>query len=80
MIKASHISKIYQKDSVETVALSDVSFEVKKAGKIIVEINATVNIARSCVCFLLFINNSTLQNLKRLEKLVILLENQIYLF
>ena len=31
MIKASHISKIYQKDSVETVALSDVSFEVKKA-------------------------------------------------
>ena len=31
MIKASHISKIYQKDSVETVALLDVSFEVKKA-------------------------------------------------
>ena len=31
MIKASHISKIYQKDSVETVALSDVYFEVKKA-------------------------------------------------
>ena len=30
MIKISHISKIYQKDSVETVALSDVSFEVKK--------------------------------------------------
>ncbi|OGD83094.1 macrolide ABC transporter ATP-binding protein [Candidatus Curtissbacteria bacterium RBG_13_40_7] len=30
MIKISHITKIYQKDSVETIALSDVSFQIKK--------------------------------------------------
>jgi putative ABC transport system ATP-binding protein len=30
MIKASHLSKIYKNDSVETVALNDVSFEIKK--------------------------------------------------
>lgn len=30
MIKVSHISKIYKNDSVETVAISDVSFEIKK--------------------------------------------------
>jgi putative ABC transport system ATP-binding protein len=30
MIKVSHISKIYKNDSVETVALSDVSFDVDK--------------------------------------------------
>ena len=30
MIQVSHISKIYKNDSVETVALSDVSFEIKK--------------------------------------------------
>lgn len=30
MIKVSHVTKIYKTDSVETVALSDVSFEVKK--------------------------------------------------
>lgn len=30
MIKISHISKIYKLESVETVALSDVSFEIKK--------------------------------------------------
>lgn len=30
MIKVSHISKIYKTDSVETVALSDVSFKIKK--------------------------------------------------
>lgn len=30
MIKVSHVSKIYKNDSVETVALSDVSFEIKK--------------------------------------------------
>lgn len=30
MIQASHLSKIYKNDSVETVALSDVSFEIKK--------------------------------------------------
>lgn len=31
MIKVSHISKIYKNEEVETVALSDVSFEIKKA-------------------------------------------------
>ena len=30
MIKVSHISKIYKTDSVETSALSDISFEIKK--------------------------------------------------
>jgi len=30
MIKVNHLSKIYKNDSVETVALNDVSFEVKK--------------------------------------------------
>ncbi len=30
MIKASHLSKIYRNDSVATVALDDVSFEIKK--------------------------------------------------
>src|SRR3972149_11178755 len=30
MIKASHLSKIYKNDLVETVALDDVSFEIKK--------------------------------------------------
>lgn len=30
MIKVSHISKIYKSDSLETVALDDVSFEIKK--------------------------------------------------
>ena len=30
IIKLSHISKIYQLDTVETVALSDISFEIKK--------------------------------------------------
>ena len=30
MIKVSHISKIYKNDSVETVALSDVSFDIDK--------------------------------------------------
>lgn len=30
MIKISHVSKIYQSDEVETVALSDISFEIKK--------------------------------------------------
>ena len=30
MIQVSHISKIYKNDSVETVALSDISFEIKK--------------------------------------------------
>lgn len=30
MIQVSHISKIYKNDSVETIALSDVSFEIKK--------------------------------------------------
>lgn len=30
MIKVSHISKIYKTDSLETVALADVSFEIKK--------------------------------------------------
>lgn len=30
MIKASHLSKIYKNDLVETVALSDVSFEIRK--------------------------------------------------
>lgn len=30
MIKVSHLSKIYKNDSVETVALTDVSFEIKK--------------------------------------------------
>lgn len=30
MIQASHISKIYKNDSVETVAISDISFEIKK--------------------------------------------------
>src|SRR3990172_3633400 len=30
MIKASHLSKIYKNDLVETVALSDVSFEIKE--------------------------------------------------
>lgn len=30
MIQVSHVSKVYQNDSVETVALSDVSFEIKK--------------------------------------------------
>jgi len=30
MIQVSHISKIYKNDSVETIALDDVSFEIKK--------------------------------------------------
>lgn len=30
MIEVSHVSKIYKNDSVETIALSDVSFEIKK--------------------------------------------------
>src|SRR3989338_5458377 len=30
MIQVSHVSKIYKNDSVETVALADVSFEIKK--------------------------------------------------
>ncbi|MDI6717104.1 MAG: ABC transporter ATP-binding protein [Actinomycetota bacterium] len=30
MIQVDHLSKVYRRDSVETVALSDVSFEVKK--------------------------------------------------
>lgn len=30
MISVSHISKVYRNDSVETVALTDVSFEIKK--------------------------------------------------
>lgn len=30
MIQASHLSKIYKNDAVETMALSDVSFEIKK--------------------------------------------------
>jgi putative ABC transport system ATP-binding protein len=30
MIQVSHVSKIYRNDSVETVALDDVSFEIKK--------------------------------------------------
>lgn len=30
MIKISHISKIYKTDSIETAALSDISFEIKK--------------------------------------------------
>lgn len=30
IIKASHLSKIYKNDSVETIALNDVSFEVKE--------------------------------------------------
>lgn len=30
MIKISHISKIYKNDAVETIALSDISFEIKK--------------------------------------------------
>ncbi|MDO8573727.1 MAG: ABC transporter ATP-binding protein [Candidatus Daviesbacteria bacterium] len=30
MIKASHISKIYRNDLIETTALSDISFEIKK--------------------------------------------------
>jgi len=30
MIQVSHVSKIYKNDSVETVALDDVSFEIKK--------------------------------------------------
>src|SRR3990172_277102 len=30
MIKVSHVSKIYKTDSIETVAISDVSFEIKK--------------------------------------------------
>lgn len=30
IIKVSHVSKIYQMDGLETVALSDISFEVKK--------------------------------------------------
>src|SRR3989344_5265644 len=30
MIKISHLSKIYKTDVVETIALSDISFEIKK--------------------------------------------------
>lgn len=30
MIQISHVSKLYKNDSVETVALSDISFEIKK--------------------------------------------------
>lgn len=30
MIRASHLSKIYKNDSVETIALLDISFEIKK--------------------------------------------------
>lgn len=30
MIQVSHVSKIYKNDSVETIALADVSFEIKK--------------------------------------------------
>lgn len=30
MIQVSHVSKIYKNDSVETIALNDVSFEIKE--------------------------------------------------